>query len=101
MQGAAGVPLEWLSGSPFRDYFIPSLILFSIVGGTFMIAFVANAIGSPAAPLLSLVSGLVVFVWLAAELRFIGLVSWLQPATALGGALLLGGALYQTSLSRL
>lgn len=36
LSGAKGVPLEWLSGSPFRDYFIPSLILLVVVGGSFL-----------------------------------------------------------------
>ena len=35
MQGAEGVPLEWLEGSPFKDYFLPGLILFAVVGGSF------------------------------------------------------------------
>ena len=38
---APGVPLERLAGSPFRDYFVPSLILFVAVGGAFSIAAVA------------------------------------------------------------
>ena len=28
MAGADAVPISWLEGSPFRDYFIPSMILF-------------------------------------------------------------------------
>jgi hypothetical protein len=27
LSGAEGVPREWLAGSPFRDYFVPSVIL--------------------------------------------------------------------------
>ncbi|MEJ2009734.1 MAG: hypothetical protein P8Z30_16535 [Acidobacteriota bacterium] len=41
LAGARGVPTEWLAGSPFRDYWIPSLILFIIVGGSFLVAAVA------------------------------------------------------------
>jgi hypothetical protein len=32
--GAKGVPLEWLEGSPFRSYLLPSLILIFVVGGS-------------------------------------------------------------------
>jgi hypothetical protein len=39
--GAKGIPLEWLAGSPFRDYFIPSLILFAVVGGSTLLAGIA------------------------------------------------------------
>jgi len=28
MAGAEGVPIEWLNGSPFPNYFIPGLFLF-------------------------------------------------------------------------
>ena len=38
LSGAKGVPVEWLQGSPFNDYSVPSLILFIVVGGSFLIA---------------------------------------------------------------
>ena len=41
MAGADGVPVEWLDGTPFDDYFVPSLILFAIVGGTSLVGAVA------------------------------------------------------------
>ena len=41
LAGAAGVPTEWLEGSPFRDYFVPSLILLVVVGGSFLVAAIA------------------------------------------------------------
>ena len=41
LAGAKVVPLEWLAGSPFSDYVIPSLILFVVVGGVFSFAAIA------------------------------------------------------------
>ena len=41
LSGAKGVPVEWLQGSPFKDYSVPSLILFIVVGGSFLIAAIA------------------------------------------------------------
>jgi hypothetical protein len=41
MAGAEGVPLELLEGSPFSSYFIPSLILFLVVGGVSLFASIA------------------------------------------------------------
>ena len=82
--GAEGVPLEWLEGSPFRDYFIPSLVLMFVVGGALLSAAVAVFAGWSMAPLLAAGAGLVVLVWLAVQLSIIGFVSWMQPATALG-----------------
>lgn len=41
LTGAEGVPTEWLEGSPFRDYHVPSLVLFTVVGGTLLFATIA------------------------------------------------------------
>jgi hypothetical protein len=83
-----GVPREWLSGSPFKDYFIPSLILFVVVGGSLLAAAVAVYAGVRADRAAALAAGVTVLVWLAAEIAIIGYISWMQPATALGGALI-------------
>jgi len=62
LTGAVGVPTEWLAGSPFVDYFVPSLILLVVVGGSFIAAAIAV---------------------------FIRYVSSMQPATAIAGLLIL------------
>ena len=85
--GAKGVPTEWLKGSPFPDYFVPSLILLVIVGGVFMVATVAVFAGLRGARLAALTAGIVVLGWLAVQLAIIGYVSWMQPATAIAGVL--------------
>lgn len=87
--GAKGVPTEWLAGSPFRDYWIPSLILFVVVGGSFLVAAVAVFAGLRIARVAAFWAGAIVLVWLAAETFIIGYVSWMQPATAIGGVLVL------------
>jgi len=87
--GAKGVPTEWLEGSPFRDYWIPSLILFIVVGGSFLVAAVAVFAGLRIARFAAFWAGAIVLVWLAAETFIIGYVSWMQPATAIGGVLVL------------
>lgn len=38
MAGAEDVPKEWLKGSPFDDYVIPGVVLFVVVGGSFLAA---------------------------------------------------------------
>jgi hypothetical protein len=82
LSGAKGVPVEWLDGSPFANYFIPSLILLIVVGGSFMTAAVAVfarfRIARPAA----LAAVVIVTGWLAAQITIIGYVSWMQPTTA-------------------
>jgi hypothetical protein len=89
LSGAKGVPVEWLVGTPFKDYFIPSLILLVVVGGIFLAAAIAVFARFRIARVAALGAGITVLVWLGVEVALIGYVSWMQPATAVGGALVL------------
>jgi hypothetical protein len=89
LSGAKGVPTEWLVGSPFRDYFIPSLVLLVIVGGAFLVAAVAVLARLRIARVTAFLAGAIVLVWIAAQVAIIGAVSWMQPVTAIGGVLAL------------
>jgi len=87
LAGAEDVPREWLRGSPFADYFIPSLILFAVVGGSFLAATVLVFARSPLDRTAALAAGAIVLVWIAAQVAIIGYVSWMQPVTFVGGLL--------------
>jgi hypothetical protein len=87
--GAAAVPTEWLEGSPFDDYLIPSVFLFVVVGGSFLVAAVLVFARSRMAPRAALAAGVIVLAWLAIQIAIIGYVSWMQPASAAGGVLVL------------
>jgi predicted CoA-binding protein len=89
LTGARAVPKEWLAGSPFRDYFLPSLILFAIVGGAFLVSAIAVFARWRRARLLAAAAGAIVLGWIAAQVWIIGYVSWLQPTTAIAGLLIL------------
>ncbi len=89
MSGAEGVPAQWLEGSPFGDYFIPSLILCVVVGGSFLIAAIAVFARFHFARPAAFSSVVVAFVWLAVQLSIIGYVSWMQPTTAIVGLVIL------------
>ena len=89
LSGAEGVPVELLEGSPFRSYVVPSLILFFVVGGSFLFAAIAVVSRSRIARVSALGAGAVVLVWIVVQVSVIGYVSWMQPATALGGLLIL------------
>jgi hypothetical protein len=82
LAGAEGVPKEWLEGSPFTSYFIPSLILAVVVGGAFLTAAIAVFARLPARRDAVLVAVAVAFGWLTVQIAIIGYVSWMQPATA-------------------
>jgi hypothetical protein len=89
LSGAPGVPLEWLAGSPFKDYFIPSLILFVVVGGAFSSAAIAVFAQWHLARVSALFAGIVVLLWIGVQLAIIGYVSWMQPATFVSGIFIL------------
>ena len=87
--GAQGVPREWLVGSPFSSYFIPGLFLFVVIGGSFLAAAIAVFSHDRSARRLSVLVGVLVLAWIAIQIAIIGYVSWMQPATALAGVLVL------------
>jgi hypothetical protein len=89
LTGARGIPTEWLSGSPFTDYVIPSLILFVIVGGALLGAAVAVFGRRRSARAAAFIAGTILLVWVVVETAVIGYVSWLQPATLTAGLLVL------------
>jgi hypothetical protein len=87
--GAEGVPPEWLDGSPFETYLIPSLVLLVVVGGTMAVAAAALLVHHRCAPELSIAAGVVLLVWLAIEMLIIPL-SWLQPVFLVVALLVIG-----------
>jgi hypothetical protein len=80
MSGAEDVPKDWLEGSPFDDYFLPGLVLFVVVGGTFLAAAIAVFAKLHIARSAAFAAGAIVLGWLAVETAIIGYVSWMQPA---------------------
>lgn len=79
VSGAEGVPVAWLVGTPFRDYFVPSLILFVVVGGALAVAAVLVMRCAPRARGASALAGLVLLGWIVTQVALLGYVSWLQP----------------------
>lgn len=89
MSGAENIPTAWLTGSPFRNYFIPSLILFFCVGGSAFFAAIAVLQRFRTARKMAFISGIIILGWLAVQESIIGYVSWMQPATATAALLIL------------
>lgn len=89
MMGAEAVPVEWLEGSPFHTYFIPSLILFVVVGGLSLIALINLFRSKKSAITASVAAGLVLVLWIIAQVLVIGFVSALQPIMFSAGILVI------------
>jgi hypothetical protein len=89
LAGAVNVPLEWLKGSPFSDYTVPSLILLIVVGGTNLLSAAAIFRQNKKAPLISKATALILIIWIVAQVSIIGFVSWLQPVMVISGLLII------------
>ena len=85
MAGAEGVPVAWLSGSPFHSYFVPGLFLFFVVGGALGVAALAVLLAARWARPAALLAGAVLVLWIVAQVAIIGWVSWLQPVSGAAG----------------
>lgn len=81
LTGAKDIPVQWLEGSPFRSYFIPSLFLFVCIGGGSLYSAIMVIKKSRWACQTVWVCGSTVLLWLLAQVLIIGYVSWMQPAT--------------------
>lgn len=69
-----GMPLEWLDDTPFRDYFVPGLTLFSVFGiGSFAVVFgiLRRRVWAWAA---AVGLGVAQIVWIAAEVFFLRMI---------------------------
>ena len=89
MAGAENVPAEWLEGSPFRDYFLPSLFLFVIVGGSAMVASILTFRKHRLARKAAFACGIITLLWIITQVSIIGYVSWMQPATFIAAIFIL------------
>ena len=89
LSGADGVPREWLAGSPFSDYVVPSLVLFVVVGGALALAAIMVFRGYPPARAIACAAAAVLLAWIVVQVAIIGYVSWMQPATFAAGLLML------------
>ena len=87
--GAPDVPVEWLDGTPFRDYRVPGLILGCVYAPVSLGAAWALWRRAGRAGELAIAAGAVQAGWIAAQVRMIGLRSPLQPTMAAVGVVAL------------
>jgi hypothetical protein len=88
LDGARDVPREWLEGTPFDSYVVPSLILLIAVGGGMGTAAVALLLQRRRAAEFSIAAGLILISWITVQMLMIGPnggVSWLQPTMLAAG----------------
>jgi hypothetical protein len=89
MTGAHGLRTDWLERGPFRDYFVPGLVLFTLVGGTCLVACVSVLADLRWARRLAQLAGVVMFAFIGVEMAIMGTAFQLQPLMAVVAASIL------------
>lgn len=75
---AMGMPLELLEKSPFTNYLIPGIILFTINGlGQLFSAWYSLKLLKPAS-LLGIIFGAALIGWLLVQIFYLGFSTWMQ-----------------------
>jgi hypothetical protein len=95
------ISLEWLNSSPFTNYFIPGLVLLTIIGVGSFLAGVASFLRNRYAGNIAVVFGTFLIFYMIVEVWFIGLRTLLQPLYFILGvtALILGLKLRKSVLT--
>lgn len=74
----AGLPVEYLRGTPFDSFVVPGLILGVVVGGTQLLAAITSHRNHARWSVLGATAGFGMVIWIFAELALLGEFSWLQ-----------------------
>ena len=86
---ALEMKLRWLESSPFSDYLVPGIILFTVNGLGNLAAAVILIIMKNRALLISAVFGGIMIFWIISQVLMIGYKSFLQPLYFSTGLLVL------------
>lgn len=73
-----GIPIELLEGSPFSSYFIPSLILFSVIGLGHTLSGITALKNSKYQGYISSVFSWALVIWIVVQCAIIGTVEFLH-----------------------
>lgn len=87
---------EWLQGSPFPNYLIPGLVLSLGIGVLSIVAAFAGLLHYHNFPLLLILEGLVLCIWIIVQMMIIPGISFLQPLFGLLGLSLIVMGIYQS-----
>ena len=69
---AVGLPLEWLRGSPFDDYFVPGLVLLTVLGIGPLVVSLALWRARPWSRVGAILVGLALLVWIGVQILVVG-----------------------------
>ncbi|WP_372950368.1 hypothetical protein [Mariniphaga sp.] len=76
---ALAMSTDWLQSTPFTNFLIPGIVLFTFNGLGNMAGFVATLRKHKQAARIATAFGLIMIVWIIAQVSWIGYKSFLQP----------------------
>ena len=91
---ALRAPMSLLEGTPFKDFFVPGLVLFFAVGVMNLIAALGARARKPGAEVFSFAAGLVTLGWIIGEALILRVFSPLQVVFVFSGLLLMADAIW-------
>ncbi|MCF8357329.1 MAG: hypothetical protein K9H26_01135 [Prolixibacteraceae bacterium] len=74
-----GLTTEVLANSPFNDYLIPGILLFTINGLGSLAGAYFSLKERPFAGFAGIILGVALIIWIIVQVYYLGLSSWLQP----------------------
>jgi hypothetical protein len=77
--GTLDIPLEWLSNSPFTNYFIPGMVLLIIIGFGNVLASMVTFLRKRYTGSIAAALGIFLILFMTIEVWFIDLRNFLQP----------------------
>ncbi len=77
--GIPDFPIEWLTNSPFTNYFIPGLVLLIIIGFGNVLAGIVTFLRKRYTGSIAAALGIFLILYMTIEVLFIGLRNFLQP----------------------
>jgi hypothetical protein len=103
--GVETFPMEWLEGTPFRDYTIPALILIFVVGGSSLLALVTLILKHPLVHITSIIAGIMMIGQIVGELILLNqeqsLPHWIEWMYFALGLVIVGCGVYLWKAQRI
>ena len=87
--GIPDFPIEWLSNSPFTNYFISGLVLLIVIGFGNVVAGTITFLRKRYSVSIAVVLGTFLILYMAIEVWFVGLRNFLQPLYFILGVVVL------------
>jgi len=87
--GTSDIPIEWLNSSPFTNYLIPGLVLLIVIGVGNALGGIFSFLSKKYAGGIAAILGTFLILFMAFEVWFVSLRTFLQPLYFILGAIVL------------